>query len=70
MRKFRPLPADHPLVGKTCEVCGELFNAGDETTLCLTVPADKEEAKKAQAGRPFISCAELVHWECRVPNWD
>lgn len=65
MRKFRPLPADHPLVGEKCEVCGELFEAGHETTLIGTIPADAEEARKAQQGRAYTARATPVHWDCR-----
>jgi hypothetical protein len=65
MRKFRPLPENHPLVGEMCEVCGELFEAGQETTLIATVPASPEDAKKAQKGRAYNSKAAPVHWGCR-----
>lgn len=67
MRKFSPLKIDHPLiVDKTpCKVCNIIFNEGDEVTLISTVPANKEEAKKARENKSCTYQAEVVHWNCR-----
>ena len=65
MRKFDPLPVDHFLVGEKCPVCKKTFVANDETTLIATIPANSEEAKKAQVGLSYNSHAEAVHWVCR-----
>lgn len=65
MRKFPGLKEDHPLVGDECPVCNEKFKAGDEVTLQTLWPADKEQAKRAQDGRPYTAQAQPVHWTCR-----
>jgi hypothetical protein len=65
VRKYNPLPADHPLVGKPCPVCGEMFAVGDELTLVPTWPLNKEEARNAQVGRAYTREAKAVHWDCR-----
>lgn len=65
LRKFGPLPADHPLVGDTCAACRVNFVAGDEMTLVSLGPGDdSEEREKATAGRPYNSVAAPVHWAC------
>lgn len=67
MRKFAPLKTDHPMVvdQNICGVCETIFKEGDEVTLIATIPASPEEAKKAQAGKPYTSAAAVVHWDCR-----
>lgn len=65
MRRFRPLPEDHPSVGEVCPVCEEPFKAGDETTLVATTPASMEDAEKARQGKAYNSQAAVVHWICR-----
>jgi hypothetical protein len=65
MRKFGPKQDDHPSIGGLCPVCGTAFRAGDYTTVEMTHAADVEEARKAQAGRPFTAAAIEVHWDCR-----
>lgn len=64
IREMGPLADDHPQVGKECLGCGRQFVAGDRVTLRSTRPADDEEAAKADAGLPYISLAEVVHWRC------
>lgn len=64
LRKYDPLPADHPGVGQTCMLCNKFIQAGDVTTLLPTGPADDEEAEKMRAGRTYIAIAALVHWDC------
>ena len=64
--KYPPLAADHWLVTEChrCALCGEVFVAGDETTLIALKPADEKNAQKARAGRPYTAVARAVHWQC------
>jgi hypothetical protein len=66
MRRFGPKHEDHPSVGEPCPVCRIAFRAGDYTALEMTHAADPDEARKAQAGRPFTAVAVEVHWDCRT----
>jgi len=65
LRKFDPLKADHPVIGKPCPVCEEVFKEADEIALIATYPADRDEARKAREGKAYNSRAEIVHWDCR-----
>ncbi len=67
MRKFNPLPANHPLVTDRteCAACKKTFLEGDVTTLVVLGPGnDPEEQQKAREGRPYNAAASPVHWAC------
>ena len=66
MRVFAPLPDDHPLVaeGIHCALCRQAFKKGEITTLIQGVPADAQEARRREQGRPYETKATAAHAEC------
>lgn len=65
IRRFGPLPADHPILDTQCPACDQVFMAGDFVTLVPLGPGgDEEERAKARAGRHYNSAAACVHWAC------
>ena len=64
-----PLAEDHSLVKRRmpCDACSVPFAQGDYVTLIPTLPADNEEWKKMEEGRPYNATAVVIHWDCR-PN--
>lgn len=66
MRRFPPLKADHPLVTErqACQVCRQVFIAGDVVTLVPQHPADDEEAEKMRTGRAYNAVAAVIHADC------
>jgi hypothetical protein len=66
VRKYEPLPENHPAVGMKCFFCEEEIKAGDETCLVPLRPAGEEEQAKMYQGRPYNCKAELAHWTCLI----
>lgn len=71
MRKFGPLPGDHPLLDPSspgqhdCPACHRRFREGDETTIVPLGPGDDpDEQRRAREGRPYNAVAVVVHWAC------
>lgn len=67
MRKFLPLPADHPLItdGEKCPACNIQFVAGDVVTLIPLGPGDDPEVRRrVQEGRAYNAIALPIHWAC------
>ena len=69
-RKYGPKRADHPSVGKECQVCKTAFAAGDFTTLIALGPGDAEEVEKAKLGRPYNAVAVEVHFHCAGASYE
>lgn len=67
-RRFGPKTADHPSCNNpdsTCPACGEMFQAGDFTTLVTIGPGtDEEEQQKAREGRAYNAIAVEAHYAC------
>ena len=57
LRRFPPLPPDHPAIGTPCAICSRNIEAGDETTL---IP------KEAPPGDGRVHTVEgaVCHWSC------
>lgn len=65
LRKFPPLPADHPLLKEDCAGCNVKFEAGNLVTLVQIGPgSDPEERLKAREGRSYNAVAVPAHWAC------
>jgi hypothetical protein len=67
LRKFNPLPPDHPLIGQQCPGCKSPFIVGDITTLITIGPGnDPEQQKRARNNQPYTAVAIPAHWKCAL----
>jgi hypothetical protein len=68
LKKFNPLPDDHPLVAKggpTCAACQHVFVPGDVTALVAIGPGDDpEERERCREGRYYNAVSVPAHWAC------
>lgn len=65
LRRFDPLPSDHPLIGMECKACEKEFAPGDATTLIPIGPGGDQEAREdCREGRTYNSESLAVHWAC------
>jgi hypothetical protein len=69
VRAFGALPADHPLIGRTCEACKQPFAEGDVTTILPLGPgSDPDERRRRDQGRAYTSAGLPLHWECSTKD--
>ncbi|MHC4214260.1 MAG: hypothetical protein ACYSWP_12905 [Planctomycetota bacterium] len=65
LRKFEPLPAEHPGIGEECTACRKEIKEGDILTLVPIGPGDDpEEMAKCYAGKAYNAQAIMIHWTC------
>ena len=64
-RKFGPKTNESESINEPCVACHKPLKVGDFTCLISLGPGDDEEERKlARAGRPYVSVAAEIHWEC------
>lgn len=65
LRKFSPLPKEHPLIGDICQACQQPFKEGDITTLVALGPGDDPKAREyCREGNTYNAVAIPIHWAC------
>lgn len=65
LRKFHPLPKDHPLIDDVCYACKHQFKEGDVTTLVVLGPGDDSEGRQlCREGRSYNAIGIPIHWAC------
>lgn len=64
-KRFGPMAADSPGVGKVCPACRIPLAAGDYTTLVPIGPgSDAEERRRCREGRAYNAVAVEAHCAC------